>query len=105
MSACRLLGNLANSFGWLTIAVATFSARSPAACVGVAEIRMKADSHFTASPFAFGAADDVPEVCVTDRLIVAGIFGLIATHIVVNIGAMTGIFPLTGVTLPFLSFG
>lgn len=44
-------------------------------------------------------------VDVTDRLIVAGIFGLIASHIVVNIGAMTGVFPLTGVTLPFLSFG
>lgn len=39
------------------------------------------------------------------RLMVAGVFGLIATHIVVNIGAMTGVFPLTGVTLPFLSFG
>lgn len=44
-------------------------------------------------------------VDTTDRLIVAGIFGLIASHIIVNIGAMTGIFPLTGVTLPFLSFG
>lgn len=39
------------------------------------------------------------------RLVVAGVFGLIATHVVVNVGAMTGIFPLTGVTLPFLSFG
>lgn len=39
------------------------------------------------------------------RLIVAGVFGLIATHTLVNIGAMTGVFPLTGVTLPFLSFG
>ena len=39
------------------------------------------------------------------RLIVAGVFGLIATHVVVNVGAMTGVFPLTGVTLPFLSFG
>lgn len=39
------------------------------------------------------------------RLTVAGVFGLIATHTVVNIGAMTGVFPLTGVTLPFLSFG
>ncbi len=44
-------------------------------------------------------------VDVTDRLIVIGFFGLIASHVVVNIGAMTGIFPLTGVTLPFLSFG
>ena len=41
----------------------------------------------------------------TWRLIVAGVFGLIATHLVVNVGAMTGVFPLTGVTLPFLSFG
>ncbi len=39
------------------------------------------------------------------KMIAAGVFGLVATHIVVNIGAMTGIFPLTGVTLPFLSFG
>ena len=41
----------------------------------------------------------------TFRLVVAGVFGLIATHVLVNIGAMTGVFPLTGVTLPFLSFG
>lgn len=39
------------------------------------------------------------------RLIAAGVFGLIATHVTVNVGAMTGIVPLTGVTLPFLSFG
>ncbi len=44
-------------------------------------------------------------VDITSRLIVAGVFGLIATHIIVNVGAMTGVFPLTGVTLPFLSFG
>jgi cell division protein FtsW len=39
------------------------------------------------------------------RLLVAGVFGWIFTHTIVNIGAMLGIFPLTGVTLPFLSFG
>jgi len=39
------------------------------------------------------------------KLLVAGGFGWIATHVIVNIGAMIGIFPLTGVTLPFLSFG
>lgn len=39
------------------------------------------------------------------RLVAGGVFGLIATHVLVNVGAMTGIFPLTGVTLPFLSFG
>jgi len=39
------------------------------------------------------------------RLLLAGVFGWVFTHTVVNIGAMLGIFPLTGVTLPFLSFG
>ncbi len=39
------------------------------------------------------------------RMLAAGVFGWLTTHVVVNIGAMTGIFPLTGVTLPFLSFG
>ncbi len=39
------------------------------------------------------------------QMLVAGVVGWIATHAIVNIGAMTGVFPLTGVTLPFLSFG
>lgn len=39
------------------------------------------------------------------RLLMAGIFGWVFSHIVVNIGAMLGIFPLTGITLPFVSFG
>lgn len=46
--------------------------------------------------------------CLQDtymKLLVAGVFGWLATHMLVNVGAMTGVFPLTGVTLPFLSFG
>lgn len=39
------------------------------------------------------------------RLVVAGVFGWVFSHAVVNIGAMLGIFPLTGITLPFVSFG
>lgn len=39
------------------------------------------------------------------RLLAAGVFGWLTTHVIVNIGAMTGVMPLTGVTLPFLSFG
>ncbi|HEX4662667.1 MAG TPA: putative peptidoglycan glycosyltransferase FtsW [Candidatus Saccharimonadales bacterium] len=39
------------------------------------------------------------------RLLVAGVFGWIGTQAIVNIGAMLGVFPLTGVTLPFVSFG
>ncbi len=39
------------------------------------------------------------------KLIVAGVFGWLSVHIIVNIGAMIGVLPLTGITLPLLSFG
>lgn len=39
------------------------------------------------------------------RLLVAGVFGWLAAHVILNVGAMIGIFPLTGITLPLLSFG
>lgn len=39
------------------------------------------------------------------RLLVAGIFGWVAAHVVLNIASMIGVFPLTGITLPLLSFG
>ncbi len=39
------------------------------------------------------------------QLIVAGVFGWLAAHVVLNVGAMIGIVPLTGITLPLLSFG
>lgn len=41
----------------------------------------------------------------TKRIFVAGFFGWILAHILINAASMTGIIPLTGVTLPFLSFG
>jgi len=39
------------------------------------------------------------------RLIVAGVFGWVAAHVLLNIGAMTHIIPLTGITLPLVSLG
>lgn len=39
------------------------------------------------------------------RLLVTGIFGWVAAHVVLNIASMIGVFPLTGITLPLLSFG
>lgn len=39
------------------------------------------------------------------QLIASGVFAWIAVQAFVNIGAMLSIMPLTGVTLPFLSFG
>ena len=39
------------------------------------------------------------------KLLAAGVFGWFGSHVILNIAAMTGIFPLTGITLPLLSFG
>lgn len=39
------------------------------------------------------------------RLVVTGIFAWLATHTIVNIMAMTGLMPVTGITLPLLSYG
>lgn len=48
-------------------------------------------------------ADHLPNI--TMRLVVAGVFGWIGAHVMLNIAAMTGLVPLTGITLPLLSFG
>jgi len=39
------------------------------------------------------------------KLFLAGAFGWIFAHLTINIASMTGIIPLTGITLPFISFG
>ncbi len=48
-------------------------------------------------------ADRLPGL--PEQLIVVGVFGWLAAHVVLNVAAMTGVFPLTGITLPLLSFG
>ena len=40
-----------------------------------------------------------------NSLITVGVFAWIMTHLVVNVMAMTNIIPLTGITLPLLSYG
>lgn len=39
------------------------------------------------------------------RLILAGVFGWVGSHVVLNVAAMTGLAPLTGIPLPLLSYG
>lgn len=39
------------------------------------------------------------------RLLVAGILAWLSTQAVINIGAMVGLLPLKGITLPFISYG
>lgn len=42
---------------------------------------------------------------IEQSLVVVGVFAWIAAHVFVNIAAMTGLVPLTGITLPLLSYG
>ncbi len=39
------------------------------------------------------------------QLFVAGVFGWLGSHVILNVASMIGVFPLTGITLPLLSFG
>ena len=39
------------------------------------------------------------------RLVAVGVFGLVGSHVVLNVAAMTGVAPLTGISLPLLSQG
>ena len=39
------------------------------------------------------------------RLIVAGVLAWFSTQALINIGAMIGLLPLKGITLPFISYG
>jgi cell division protein FtsW len=39
------------------------------------------------------------------RLVTAGVFGWLSIQTMVNIGAMLGVLPLKGITLPFISYG
>jgi cell division protein FtsW len=47
--------------------------------------------------------DHLPNIWM--KLTVAGIFGWLAAHVILNVAAMIGVVPLTGITLPLLSFG
>ncbi len=40
-----------------------------------------------------------------DRLVVVGVFSMIAFQVLVNIGVTLGLAPATGITLPFVSYG
>ena len=39
------------------------------------------------------------------RLVLAGVFGWLSSHVIMNVGAMTHMIPLTGITLPLVSIG
>src|SRR5699024_12008717 len=49
------------------------------------------------------------DVCSSDlafgSLMAIGISSMIAFQAIINLGAISGLFPITGVTLPFISYG
>lgn len=42
---------------------------------------------------------------MTTRLVLAGILAWLSTQTLINVGAMVGLLPLKGITLPFISYG
>jgi len=48
-------------------------------------------------------ADNLTDIWM--KLAVIGVFGWLMSHVILNVAAMIGVFPLTGITLPLLSFG
>jgi cell division protein FtsW len=42
---------------------------------------------------------------VYSRLLVTGVLAWISTQMIINVGAMIGLLPLKGITLPFISYG
>ena len=48
-------------------------------------------------------ADQLPDMSM--RIAAAGVFGWLLAHVVMNVASMIGLIPLTGITLPLLSFG
>ena len=41
----------------------------------------------------------------TDRYVIVGMVGMLLFQQVQNIGMTVGLFPITGITLPFISYG
>ena len=42
---------------------------------------------------------------IEDRMLVLGVFAWILAHVIMHVGGMTGLIPMKGTTLPFLSYG
>lgn len=55
----------------------------------------------------FGQLRRIIERCSDDfsRLLVVGVLAWLSTQAIINIGAMIGLLPLKGITLPFISYG
>ena len=47
----------------------------------------------------------IPFLDAEDGIMVAGVFAWVMAQVIVNVAAMTGLIPLTGITLPLLSYG
>ncbi|MCA9332924.1 cell division protein FtsW [Candidatus Saccharibacteria bacterium] len=68
--------------------------------IGVSVIMIAFAVFFTRIKYVIERAPDV-----YTRLIAAGVLAWLSTQAIINIGAMIGLLPLKGITLPFISYG
>lgn len=99
----RGLGHSVQAFGWLPEAINDSLFAILGETFGFLGLIVILAIYFIILYRILKIADYIDNVFL--RIIVAGVFGWVATHVMVNVGAMTGVIPLTGITLPFLSFG
>lgn len=99
----RGLGHSVQAFGWLPEAINDSLFAILGETFGFLGLMTLLAIYFVLLYRILKIADYVDNIFL--RIVVAGVFGWIVTHVMVNIGAMTGLVPLTGITLPFLSFG
>ena len=45
------------------------------------------------------------KISLTDKFVLAGVIGMLVFQQVQNIGMTIGLLPITGITLPFISYG
>jgi cell division protein FtsW len=99
----RGLGHSISSFGWLPEAVNDSIFAIMGETFGLAGLVFILMIFYVLLYRILKIADYIDNAFL--RIFVAGVFGWIMSHILVNIGSMTGLIPLTGITLPFLSSG
>jgi cell division protein FtsW len=99
----RGLGHSISSFGWLPEAINDSIFAIMGETFGLIGLVTILFIFYTLLYRILKIADYIDNTFL--RILTAGVFGWILSHILVNIGSMTGLIPLTGITLPFLSSG
>jgi cell division protein FtsW len=99
----RGLGQSVQAFGWLPESVNDSIFAIIGESFGFIGVALVLTGFFWLLKRIISKADFLDNLFL--RLVVAGVFGWLAAHVLINVGSMIGLLPLTGITLPLLSFG